>query len=207
MKLLELHNKLNERQASVLSLASLPEVYRNLPKLGQGLTSIVLDKGDGKVLMFTRDAIKQEWLTRNWGIEIGDVVDELHGIRHKKMEIRDMPVYVIELPKLFKLNLENQRKVKAEMKRWEEVYGQTRFKLGQAGKYPSLEILQKDAMNKFCAQYPDGLFTHIFEFMMNYDNVGVDIAIRNTMQDKDGNIVFVDPMVSQDLIKTMYGRG
>lgn len=198
--------KINERQASVISLASLPEVYKNLPKLGQGLTSIVLDKGDGKVLMFTRDQIKQEWLTRTWGIEIGDVVEELHGIRHKKMEIRDMPVYVIEMPKLYKLNLENQRKVKAEIKKWERTYGEVRYKLGQAGKYPGLEILQQDAMRTFCSEYPDSLLTPIFEFMLNYDNVAVDLAIRNTMQDKDGNIIFVDPLVSKELISVMYGR-
>jgi hypothetical protein len=203
MKLNEFIEKVNERQASVISLANLPDVYKNLPKLGQGLTSIVLDKGDGKVLMFTRDQVKQEWLTRTWGLELGDVVDELHGIKHKKMEIRDMPVYVIELPKLFKLDLNNQRKVKAEMKKWETVWAETRFKSSANRR----EYIQHDAMNAFEEQYPDSMLVPIFDFMRNYDNVNVDLAVRNTMQDKDGNIIFVDPMVSNELIKTMYGRG
>lgn len=194
--------QLLEAQASTIHLSSLPEVYRNLPKLGQGLTSIVLDKGDGSVFMLTRDAIKQEWLTRSWGLEIGDVVDELLNVRHKKMEIRNMPVYVIELPKLFKLDLNNQRKVRAEIKKWEEVYAKTR--MGPKPN-PYLEQLQKDAMQKFIQTYPNSMLVPVFDFMSNYDGVNLDLAIRNTLQDKDGNIIFIDPLVSKDLIKTMYG--
>lgn len=190
-------NKLNAlKEAAAVYASSLPQVYKDLPKLGKGMTSIVLDKGDGTVLMFTRAAIKHEWLTRPWGIEIGKTVDEL-TLPHKRMEVRNMPVYVVELPKLYKLDSKNKALLKKELENWNKIYRS--FGMGN---HRTRFI---DDANKFIDEHPDSILVPILEFMMNYDNVGFDVAFRNTMQDAQGNIVFIDPLVDGELLSYLRG--
>lgn len=186
--------KLNEAQS--VYAKSLPDVYKKLPYLGKGMTSIVLDKGDGNVLMFTRDSIKHEWLTRDWGIKIGKTVDVLHNMPHKKMEIRDMDVFVVEMPKLHKLDAKNKSILRKELNNWNEL---TRPRIHQVdNRTRSVRFI--DNANEFIGKYPDSILNPILEFMMNYDKVSFDVAIRNTLQDEKGNIIFVDPLVSDELL-------
>ena len=191
-------------EATAVYVKEIPEVYRKLPLLGKGMTSIVLDKGDGNVLMFTRDAIKSEWLTREWGIKVGRQIDLLDGFAHKKMKIREMPIYVIEMPKLFKLDAKNKRILQNEMNNWDDAFGLANQKATRTGNY-NMQI--QDAMNNFIKDYPNSPLTPIMQFMQNYDGyVNLDIAARNTLQDAQGNMIFVDPMVSKELFDAMRGR-
>lgn len=188
----------NINEAAAVYASSLPQVYKDLPKLGKGMTSIVLDKGDGNVLMFTRDAVKAEWLTRPWGIEIGKTIEVLDGMPHKMMQVRDMPVFVIEMPKLHKLDAKNKAIIKKEIDKWHAIASTN-------------QSYNKDQqMNKrivaFQDHFPDSILIPIIEFMGNYGgNANMDVAIRNTMQDEKGNIVFVDPIVSDELLGYLRG--
>lgn len=191
-----IHNESIIKEAQAVYASSLPEVYKDLPQLGKGMTSIVLDKGDGTVLMFTRDSIKAEWLTRDWGIRIGDTVEVLSDLAHKHMEVRNMDVYVIKLPKLFKLDAKNKKILKTEMDKWDSIWHKHLLK----------PYRMADATNEFIEKYPDSILIPIMEFIPNYgNNANYDVAIRNTMQDAQGEIVFVDPVVSNELL--MYLRG
>jgi hypothetical protein len=191
-------SKLNETQPSAVYKSTIPDVYKALPKLGHGLTSLVLDKGDGTVLMFTRDKVKEEWLTRDWGIKIGDTVDVLHGLPHKKMEVREMPVYVIQMPKLYKLDSKNRAIMKKEIDNWHKVV------MNSSGLNDEQRF--QNQLNNFIDAYPNSILIPMLEFLGNYGTMAnVDVAVRNTLQDKDGNIILVDPIVSKDLLKIMYG--
>ena len=195
-------SQLKEAQQSAVYVKEIPDVYRKLPVLGKGFTSIVMDKGDGNVLMFTRDDIKKDWLTKDWGIKIGNEVAMLDGFAHKKMAIRNMPIYVIELPKLFKLDTNNKRILKTEMMKWDRCYSEARMK------NRSHDLIMIDATNSFIEQFPDSPLIPIMEFMQNYSGyVNMDLAPRNTLQDAQGNMIFVDPLVSKELLDVMYNRG
>lgn len=205
MKISELleYKLIVESQASAVYAGSLPDVYKQLPKLGHGLTSIVLDKGDGNVLMFTRDAIKKEWLTASWGIKIGNTIDYLEGMPHKKMQIRDLPVFVVEMPKLYRLDANNKKILKGEMQKWEKCLALA----GQKNKSHTSDNTIHDATNDFIEQYPDSILTPMFAFLQNYVGyANYDVAIRNTMQDVQGQMILVDPLVSKELLDIMYGQ-
>ena len=98
-----------DRIGTALWRSSIPQKYKKYPILGQGATSIVLDKGDGRVLMLTRDTMKMEWLTRNWGLDIGEVIDEFEVHHQKSRTLGEMPVYVIDLPLLYPLSAKNKQ--------------------------------------------------------------------------------------------------
>ena len=164
------------------------------------MTSVVLDNGDGSVYMFTRDHIKAEWLTRSWGLQIGDHVDVLEGLPHKNINVRNMDVHVIKLPKLFKLDSKNRKIVSDELKKWNAIYNNGI----QYGKRRDIHLI--DSSNEFRKLYPDSILNDMLEFVMNYDKVSVDLALRNVMQDAEGHIILIDPMVSLDLLGFLRGQ-
>lgn len=186
--------KINEadRIGTALWRSSIPQKYKKYPILGQGATSIVLDKGDGRVLMLTRDTMKMEWLTRNWGLDIGEVIDEFEVYHQKSRTLGEMPVYVIDLPLLYPLSAKSKQQVKKAIAEYQSIQMRGNPK-------------QMDILNKYLDKHPEGMFAQLVEFLQNYDDnqYHTDFLMRNFMQAADGNIILIDPIVSAELLKSL----
>ena len=169
--------------------SSIPPKYKQFKVIGQGATSVVLDKGDGNVLMLTRDNVKKDWLVQDWGLGLGNWIDTFDARHQQSPAISDMPVYVIELPKLQPLSPQNKQVIRKATKEYETIVG-----------YGN-DDRRADKFNDYLEKHPDGLFARLLEFLGNYDTsqYGIDFVIRNFMQDQSGNIVLIDPIASKEV--------
>lgn len=193
---MQIHDLVKEanRIGTALWKSSIPAKYKQFPVIGQGATSVVLDKGDGTVLMLTRDSVKKDWLVQGWGLGLGEWIDSFDAHHSKSRDISEMPVYVIQLPKLFPLSKENKRAVKTAIKQYETVVG-----------YNYNRDTQRK-FNDYLEKHPEGLFARLIEFIQNYDinQYGIDFLMRNFMQDGEGKIVLVDPIVSKEIVDALH---
>lgn len=187
-------------------IQELPEKYRKLKVLGKGATSIVMDAGDGTVLMFTRDRIKKDWLAGTAGNEaIGSWEETIEGNKYKHPTMGDRDIYVIRLPKLKKLSLENARKIRMEMKNFDSL---PRELVNQylKGTGHTEESIRYAKFSAFRDKYPDSILIPILDFLENYHvkQYGWDLAVRNVMEDEDGKIYIIDPIVERELLADLY---
>jgi len=192
MKLNDLFQEAH-RIGTALWKSSIPQKYKHLPIIGQGATSIVLDNGNDTVIMLTRDAMKKDWLIHDWGLGLGDWIDTFDAYHQKNRDLSDMPVYVIKLPKLFPLSNQNKKIIKKSI----EDYNKIMF-----------WIKKQDSMQKFeeyLEKHPNGLFKELVEFLQNYEpeQYQVDFLTKNFMQDKNGKIILIDPIVSTEIMDAL----
>jgi hypothetical protein len=185
-----IYHLLENRIGTALWRASIPEPYRKYPFLNQGATSIVLDKGEGRVLMLTRDDVKKDWLTNTWGLDIGTVVDTFEVTHKQSRDIGNMSVYVIDLPLLFPMSAANKQIVKKAVVQYNNI---------------ALYKKKRDILNAYLEAHPDTIFTQLIEFLTNYDDsqYQADFLMRNFMQDATGKIVLIDPIVSKPLLDAL----
>lgn len=173
-------------------ISEVPEEYRHLRCLGRGLTSIVLQKDKNTVLMFTRDSNKVDWLTKNYGLGFANLIREYRSNRHRNKSICEMPIYILEMPKLEKLNRKNKSELSIEMSKWSEIYEQVNYR--------SEEVIFQESTNKFLATYPDSFLAPLIFFIQNYvGQIYLDLCHQNVLQTKKNEIVLLDPIVSKDL--------
>ena len=192
MRAIELEG--HDRIGTALWSNSIPPKYKQFPVIGRGSTSIVLDKGDGTVLMLTRDAMKKDWLVQSWGLGIGKLIDGFEAYHQKSRAISDMPVFVIQLPRLFPLSNENKKLIKTAIEQWETVIV-----------FYKRRSDRQQQFNKYLTLHKNGIFARLVEFLQNYDTeqYRVDFLTRNFMQDKKGRIVIVDPIISNELLDVL----
>jgi hypothetical protein len=188
------------RIGTALYKNQIPQEYKQYPVIGQGATSVVLEKDPNTVYVLTRDAHKKDWLTH--GIGLADWIDT-QEIHHPNPRIRDIPVYVLKMPKLLPLDPANKKKIRAEVKFWDGLY--TKHVWGKRG---SRSIGIQDAMNDYLDQRPEGLFAELFNHLGNYDldSVSPDLLMRNFMQDSKGNIILIDPVVDMEIVRAFTER-
>lgn len=184
----------NNRIGTAIWRNSIPQKYKQYKFLGQGATSVVLDKGDGNVLMLTRDSVKKDWLIQGWGLGLGEWIETIDIIHPYSKELSEMSVYVIELPKLFPLSSQNKQAIRKAIKSYEAIVG-----------YGN-DDRRADKFNDYLESHPDGMFARLIEFLGNYDTsqYGVDFLMRNFMQDQSGNIVLIDPIASREVITALH---
>lgn len=173
---------------------SIPQKYKQYKVIGQGATSVVLDKVDGNVLMLTRDEVKKDWLVQDWGLALGEWIDTIDINHPHSRALSEMSVYVIVLPKLFSLSSQNKQSIRKAIKIYETVVGYTK------------DSERLDKFNKYLDAHPEGMFARLIEFLGNYDTsqYGVDFLMRNFMQDATGNIVLIDPIASKEVVKALH---
>lgn len=182
------------RIGTALWKSSVPPKYKQFKVIGQGATSVVLDKGDGNVLMLTRDDVKKDWLVQDWGLGLGEWIDTFEASHQQSRAISEMPVYVIQLPKLHPLSAENKKSIKKSIKDYETVVGY------------GPEDRRYAKFNDYLERHPDGLFAQLLEFLGNYDvrQYGIDFLMRNFMQDQTGAIVLIDPIASKEVTTALH---
>lgn len=185
---------------SAVHLTEIPEKYRKYPVIGRGATSIVLDYDEHHVLMFTKDDIKREWLTS--GIGLADVVDLYKSSSHPIQKMRDKFIHVLKVTKLFKLDIENKRKIRRIMKEFKEI----------SNKHINSRFRKMDIINTYQQLFDDYNLefndSHdMEEFIMfisdyNTNQYEFDLSQRNFMQTKEGELVLLDPVADKEIIDT-----
>lgn len=181
---------------SAVRVDEIPKEYREkYEMIGRGATSLVYAIDEDWVLVFTRDKMKQEWLG-TMGLELGDTIDELEvrGINRIK-GMSDIPIYILKVPRLYKLSPENKRIVKKEVAQFEEIWRDLKRKYSSAQEILALH----DLYNHYTEHLEDSLLYSLIEFVSNYDTTQFifDMLQRNFMQDAQGDIVLVDPIVDR----------
>lgn len=191
----------SEMMSSVYKM-NIPQKYKQLPILGRGKTSIVLDAGPEKVIMITRDSVKTEWLMQDWGLGIAKFVEKIDYSYHpKNLELSKLPLYVLELPKLFKLSPENRKIIKIALKELDRIFSvETNLEKSEARK--SMKMLAI-----YMERHQNGLFKDLIDFLHNYDmsQYKLDLHMGNFVQDADGKIIIIDPIIDRELWNILIG--
>lgn len=194
-------NEVNQRYeiraiAQAVQKSEIPAEYKHMPVIARGNTSIILEKDPKTVIMLTRDAMKNDWLNLGLGISKDFKV---HDIRAKNLAFKDIPLYAIEMPKLYKPNSANQEKIRKELKFFDEA------------RYHVEPLKSKQNLDKMMSFYEenkkeDSLIYRLLEFLLNYyhDQWHWDIAKRQFAQDAEGNLILLDPIVCSKVQKAMF---
>lgn len=179
-------------------IQEIPDVYKDLPVIARGNTSIILEKDPKTVIMLTRDAMKKDWLI---GISIANDF-KVHDVHAKNRAFKDISLYALEMPKLYKPDNTNQAKIRKEMAFFENAQNHV------GGVFKAKQNLDK--MMYFYEQngMEQSLVYRVLDFLTNYyhDQWNWDIARRQFVQDADGNLILLDPIVSAEVAKIMHGR-
>ena len=185
------------RIGTAVSLRDIPNKYKHLPIIGRGATSIILDEGNDKVIILTRDSMKQQYLTNALDGKWLDAYDAPHS----HPDIRDMPIHIIEMPKLDKLSKVNYKKVQNLIRQYSAAWLATYVHSEPEAEQKRREILQGYASE----DNEDHPLYHVARHLLNYDDkqYQFDLSPQNFMQDKAGNIVAADPMVDKDLLRAL----
>jgi len=184
--------------------SDIPPKFRDLPVLARGNTSIVLDLDDANVIMLTRDAMKKDWLA--FGLRFVDDWDEVEEVNFSNYKFKDFPIYAIKMPKLFKLSGNANKQVNKEMAFWKKAWDEIGSSYHGGKEWQKLEIIQKLAEYYETNGMEDSMIHTVLEFLMDYspNQFSFDIAKRQFAQDKDGNVILIDPIVDSGLVKVMF---
>ena len=194
---------------SAIYKKDIPKKYSNLPVMGKGMTSLILDAGDD-VIVVTRDQIKKYWLTDPYGLEMGDDLDEYEVANHQVSRINGYPVFIIKMPKLKKLSRANKAKVKRERDAFNEIWNkfETEFKhKARIDKRYNKAFMYNDIVRAvegyLIDEDPDNMFLPVLNFASSYENWILDIHNGNFAEDADGKIVLLDPLASGTLLRDL----
>lgn len=191
---------------TAVSRREIPARYKQYPVIGQGSTSLVLEKDPNTVLVLTRDTIKADWLQYIEGKFIERFESHYNPTNFGIGQHFD--ITVIETPKLFPLSPENKKLLRRQFKEFEKVYTAIRMAGVGWGKNNHHEELARHnalraAMEHFEEHHPDSEILGVLNWAGNYDTTqyDFDFLMRNFMQDASGKIIAVDPVVSRELAK------
>lgn len=188
------------RIGSAVRLDDIPAKYKKLPVLGRGATSIALDEGN-TVLLLTRDTMKLEWLR---SINIAYVLEHFNSGSHIQ-GMRELPIYVVRVPKLFKLDTANRRVAMKAVKEFNTLHwsliSKDRYVNGKNAKKQKKEESFR-ALAKHFTEDEDHVLAPLFSFLSDYDvdDYNFDLGIRNFMQESKGKLIVSDPIVLSEII-------
>jgi hypothetical protein len=191
----------------IVHKSDIPPTLRGLKILNpnSGGTAIVLEKDVDNVYVITRDVMKKEWLVN--GLRLSDDVQVFDFVNHRvRGGLGEEPVYVITMPKLFPLSSANKRKVNQSFKEFRQLYLKHRSLINS--KYRN-QLTEEDkeryATSEVLAEMEDNSSNNILipylTWVVNYDEYAHDIGPRNFMQDKQGEIVVLDPVAAYQVAK------
>lgn len=189
---------------TAVHLTEIPSEYKHLSVIARGNTSIILEKDPKTIIMITRDAMKKDWL--HFGLGIAKDF-KVHDVVAKNRAFKDLDLFSIEIPKLFKPDSTNQAKIRKELSFFNKAknvlyneYGISSNKLKE-----NVDKLQyfyeQNGMEK-------SILMPLFTFLLDYypEQWAWDIARRQFAQDADGNLILLDPIVDAELMGAMYSR-
>lgn len=172
--------------------------YRDLPVIGRGTTSLVLARDADTVLMLTRDRLKAEWLRD--GLMIARVIDEYETTGHHIPGMDDLPVLVLEMPRLEPLSPENRKLANRILREFGTLLSDAiAANPGPGGRRDRDMELQ--ALTAHYLPLEDHPLHGFLDWIKDYDgnSFQFDLHIGNFMQDRDGRLVLVDPVYSREI--------
>lgn len=188
------------RLYSAITLGEILPKYKSLPVIGRGTTSIILAKSDDEVLVFTRDGVKRDWLVN--GTKLAKPVQTYDAYHPKYRELSEKPIYVLSMPRLFPLSLQNKRRVKALTKLVDEIRWKNYSKSSLIDKISQkIEEIELETNTQHDLR-------ELIDFLYNYneDQYRWDLGPRNFMQNSDGELVVLDPVVEKDILDIYYNK-
>lgn len=167
-------------------------------RLGRGATSIVInDPNDpDKVLVFTRDDQKKDWLVFG---QHGLAVKWLDTFNSKGngKDLADFPIYILSMPKLKPLNKEQAAMIQEQA---HELIHLLAINHGYGKEH--------DVYQMYMDERPNSPIVPVLEHLENYnpEQFIIDIHKLNFMQDNKGKIYAIDPVLSRELYKVLQKR-
>lgn len=198
------------RIGSGIHKKEIPADYRGLPILGIGTTSMVLEKGPETVIMLTKDGIKKDWLVNE--LEIAKQINWRDSYHPK---LKDMPIYVLELPRLYPIDSKTRKAAKDLIKTYEDIRSKAMSKIhsftGNYGRKIKENMIS--LFYEFFDEYSknntdDHILYQLVSFLSNYnvDQYVWDLRMANLMQDKEGNLIILDPIADREIIDAFTKR-
>ena len=187
---------------SSVRLDEIPPEYRKMKFLGRGATTLAFEKDAATVLIFTRDAMKLEWLRDGLRmVQDYQIINPVKG--HHIRGMSNVPLYMVTMPKLYALDAANRRLVTAEMKKFTEITQN----VGLGPNKTWSEKLNK-VIDTYYESHPDSVVLPLMEWLMNYDpeQFYMDMGARQFKQTASGQIVLLDPIVSKELMTLLVKR-
>jgi hypothetical protein len=187
---------------SSVRLDEIPPQYRKLKFLGRGATTLAFERDAATVIIFTRDAMKLDWLRD--GIRMVQDYQIINPVKgHHIRGMTQLPLFMVIMPKLYPLDAANRRKVTDEMRKFTEI---TRS-IGLGPNKTWSEKLNK-VIDAYYAQHPDSVVLPLLEWLMNYDpeQFYMDMGARQFKQTATGDIVLLDPVVSKELLDLLIQK-
>jgi len=204
----------------ILHLSMIPKnIKEKLRLLGRGVTSIVFDKNKDFVIMVTVDKYKTEWLMETDLAEFVKSFD-IYIPSLKKFENVD----VLKVKKLEPLSKENQKVVKYFIRDFFEERERILFRdpayrnyfqnfknidaaVMEASHIALINISEK-YKDKFAEVFDNkSMIEFLSNWLMNFDleKIKIDFHTKNFMQDRNGKIVMIDPIISDEYLKVVWG--
>lgn len=200
---------------NAVSERDLPEKYSKYRVYARGSTSYISQSDNpNTVLVFTRDKPKVHWLLYSG---LGEIIDKFTSDNPK---FGKLPIYVLEVEKLQQLSERNHKKLfdMATFIKNTFVGDDGRFlfskekvsRLGNIMKSNKLKLVMKKLYDKKQIDFVnEKSFIKFSEFLIdNIEDIHkffYDIGSSNVMEDRDGNIVVLDPVFSKEIDVIMNG--
>lgn len=181
--------------ASSVRLDEIPPQYRKLPFLGRGATTLAFLKHEHTVLLFTRDTIKVEWLRD--GLRMMRDHHIVNPVKaHHIRGMSDLPLQMVEMPRLYPLDAANRKKVFQEIKLFTKLACEENL-LSKRDWPGSLNRM----IDRYEEENPLSEVLPLLQWLMNYEpgQITLDLGARQFKQTEDGTLVLLDPIVSQEL--------
>lgn len=184
----------------IIKLEEVPEEYRNFKFLNRGMTTICFEKDNDNVLLFIRDPDKVSWLTK--GIKIATIINE-----YKTENIHPIPgmdeynINILLCEKLYPLSGENIQLAQRLFKKIQE-YKTKHLFMCIRKQFDQLNEDINDIIENECE-----IITNLFEFLKNEFGIDynrktmIDISREQFKQDKNGNLVLLDPIVTKNVFE------
>lgn len=195
----------------LLDLKFIPDdIKQGLKMLGKGVTSIAFDKNSEEVVLVTLESYKMDWIEKN---KLGHLL--------KKIEIflpslrKKTDVFVFKVKKLFKLSEKNKEKILSLLELLDTIFGkeyeiskkmgETFLDFDEMDFKLMLRALKntkhRDEIKKITGEKNLHELVSFLE-KLNPLNFEIDIHnLDNWMEDSEGNIVLIDPVVSKEYIE------
>jgi hypothetical protein len=184
------------RIGSAVTIPEIPDRFKMLKIIGRGATSIVLEKDPETVIVLTRDDMKTDWMNRS---STANFIGNFDGLNSKgaNFAFRELPIKAYSMPKLYPLDGPNKKRVRQIIKEFQII--DRKYQLNNTEKANELRELADEFELKFNKRHELAEFA---DFIVNYDEsqYNFDFKQNQFMQDKAGNIVVNDPIVSREIM-------
>lgn len=194
----ELNIMRESRLGAGVGVREIPQKYRQYPVLGKGSTSVILDKGDGTVLVFTRDTMKGQYIRDALGAKY---IEEYESYNSTHSKTSEFPILVYQMKKFEPIPTGKKRMFLKILSTFEVILTGPFLTSREKKSYGERVNGARDWVEE--QPIPEETKTSLLDFLDwvgNYDEKQfiLDLHSGNIMQDQNGHLVLVDPVVDRE---------